>query len=105
MVQDLPKKRNQELVRQDHKKLERCTSDLGSDRMDDNTITLYIARRPKNKIKGKEILKEKEMQEEKLVELETEEKSKGRMNSIILVEDVRTYVIHLLGTYVTILCN
>ena len=105
MVQDLPKKWNQELVRQDHKKLERCTSDLGSDRMDDNTITLYIARRPKNKIKGKEILKEKEMQEEKLVELETEEKSKGRMNSIILVEDVRTYVIHLLGTYVTILCN
>ena len=30
MVQNLPKKENQELVRQDHKKLERCTSDLGS---------------------------------------------------------------------------
>ena len=48
--------------------------------MDDNTITIYIARRPKNEIKGKEILKEKEMQEEKLAALETEEKSKGRMN-------------------------
>ena len=57
--------------------------------MDDNTITIYIARRPKNEIKGKEILKEKEMQEEKLAALETEEKSKGRMNSIILVEEIK----------------
>ena len=46
-------------MRQDHKKLERCTSDLGSDQMDDNTVTIYIARRPKNEIKGKEISKEK----------------------------------------------
>ena len=89
MVQDLPKKGNQELVWQDHKKLERCTSDLGSDQMDDNIVTVYIARRPKNEIKGKEILKEKEMQEEKLAALETEEKSKGRMNSIILVEEIK----------------
>ena len=57
--------------------------------MDDNTVTIYIARRPKNEIKGKEILKEKEMQEEKLAALETEEKSKGRMNSIILVEEIK----------------
>ena len=53
------------------------------------TITVYIARRPKNEIKGKEISKEKEMQEEKLAALETEEKSKGRMNSIILVEEIK----------------
>ena len=46
MVQDLPKKQNQEQVQQDHKKLERCTSDLWSNRMDDNTIIVYIARRP-----------------------------------------------------------
>ena len=83
MVQDLPKKENQELVRQDHKKLKRCTSDLRSNRMDDNTVTVYIARRPQNKIKGKEISKEKEMQEERLAESETEEKSEGIINSII----------------------
>ena len=71
MVQDLPKKENQELVRQDHKKLERCTSDLGSNRMEDNTVTVYIARKPKNEIKEKEISKEKEMQEERLAETET----------------------------------
>ena len=89
MVQDLPKKGNQELVWQEHKKLERCTSDLGSDRMNDNTVTVYIARRPKNEIKGKEISKEKEMEEEKLVALETEEKSKGRINSIVPVEEIK----------------
>ena len=89
MVQDLPRKGNQELVWQDHKKLERCTSDLGSDQMDDNIVTIYIARRPKNEIKGKEISKEKEMQEEKLAALETEEKSKGRMNSIVPVEEIK----------------
>ena len=43
----------------------------------------------KNEIKGKEISKEKEMQEERLAETETEEKSKGRMNSIILVEEIK----------------
>ena len=57
--------------------------------MDDNTVTIYIARRPKNETKGKEISKEKEMQEEKLAALEAEEKSKGRMNSIILVEEIK----------------
>ena len=57
--------------------------------MDDNTVTIYIARRPKNEIKGKEILKEKEMQEEKLAALETEEKSKGRMNSIVPIEEIK----------------
>ena len=57
--------------------------------MDDNTVTIYIARRPKNEIKGKEMSKEKEMQEEKLAALETEEKSKGRMNSIVLVEEIK----------------
>ena len=87
MVQDLPKEENQELVRQDHKKLERYTSDLGSNQMDDNTVTVYIARRPKNEIKGKEISKEKEMQEERLAESETEEKSKGTINSIIPFEE------------------
>ena len=89
MVQDLPKKGNQELVWQDHKKLERCTSDLGSNQMDDNIVTVYIARRPKNEIKGKEMSKEKEMQEEKLAALETEEKSKGRMNSIVPIEEIK----------------
>ena len=89
MVQDLPKEENQELVIQDHKKLERYTSDLGSNRMDDNTVTVYIARRPKNEIKGKEISKEKEMQEERLVESETEEKSKGTINSIIPFEEIK----------------
>ena len=43
-------------------------SDLWSNRIDDNIVTVYIARRPKNEIKGKEILKEKEMQEERLAE-------------------------------------
>ena len=57
--------------------------------MDDNTVTIYIARRPKNEIKGKEISKEKEMQQEKLAALETEEKSKGRMNSIVPVEEIK----------------
>ena len=89
MVQDLPKEENQELVRQDHKKLERYTSDLGSNRMDDNTVTVYIARRPKNEIKGKEISKEKEMQEERLAESEIEEKSKGIINMIIPVKEIK----------------
>ena len=71
MVQNLPNKENQELVRQDHKKLERCTSDLGSNQMEDNTVTVYITRKPKNEIKEKEISKEKEMQEERLAETET----------------------------------
>ena len=71
MVQDLPKEENQELVIQDHKKLERYTSDLGSNRMEDNTVIVYIARKPKNEIKEKEISKEKEMQEERLAETET----------------------------------
>ena len=53
MVHDLPKKENQELVQQDHKKLERCTSDLGFNRMDDNTVTVYIAKRPKKQNKRK----------------------------------------------------
>ena len=57
--------------------------------MDDNTVIIYIARRPKNETKGKEISKEKEMQEEKLAALETKEKGKGRMNSIILVEEIK----------------
>ena len=42
--------------------------------MDDNTVTVYIARRPKKKeIKGKEISKEKEMQKSKLTKIETKE--------------------------------
>ena len=57
--------------------------------MDDNIVTVYIARRPKNEIKGKEMSKEKEMQEEKLAALETEEKSKGRMNSIVPVKEIK----------------
>ena len=89
MVQDLPKKQNQEQVQQDHKKLERCTSDLGSNQMDDNTVTVYIARRPKNEIKGKEILKVKEMQEEKLAESETKEKRKGIINMIVPVKEIK----------------
>ena len=51
-------------MRQDHKKLERCTSDLGSNQMDDNIVTAYIERRPKNEIKGKEISKEKQARRE-----------------------------------------
>ena len=51
--------------------------------MDDNAVTVYIARRPQNKIKGKDISKEKQMQEERLAESETEEKSEGIINSII----------------------
>ena len=51
--------------------------------MDDNTVTVYIASRPQNEIKGKEISKEKEMQEERLAESETEEKSEAIINSII----------------------
>ena len=39
--------------------------------MEDNTVTVYIARKPKNEIKEKEISKEKEMQEERLAETET----------------------------------
>ena len=56
--------------------------------MDDNTVTVYIARRPKNEIKGKEISKEREMQEERLAESETEEKSKGKINSIIPFQEI-----------------
>ena len=56
--------------------------------MDDNTVTIYIERRPKNEIKGKEISKEKEMQEERLAESEIEEKSKGIINSIVPFEEI-----------------
>ena len=76
-------------MRQDHKKLERCTSDLGSDQMDDNTVTAYIARWPKNEIRGKEISKEKDMQEEKLAESETKEKRKGIINMIVPVKEIK----------------
>ena len=57
--------------------------------MEDNTVTVYIARNPKNEIKEKEILKEKEMQEERLVEIETKEKSEGIINSIIPFEEIK----------------
>ena len=63
-------------------------SDLWSNRIDDNIVTVYIARRPKNEIKGKEISKEKEMQEVRLAESEIEEKSKGIINSIVPFEEI-----------------
>ena len=57
--------------------------------MEDNTVTVYIARNPKNEIKEKEISKEKEMQEERLAETETKEKSEGTINSIIPFEEIK----------------
>ena len=57
--------------------------------MEDNTVTVYIARNPKNEIKEKEISKEKEMQEERLAETETKEKSEGIINSIIPFEEIK----------------
>lgn len=46
-------------------------------------IYVYIARKPKNEIK------EKEMQEERLVETETEEKSEGIISSVIPFEEIK----------------
>ena len=57
--------------------------------MEDNTVTVYIARNPKNEIKEKEISKEKEMQEERLAETKTEEKSEGIINLIIPFEEIK----------------